>query len=1045
MMQSKINTDDWKFDIAKFKKDKVVVQQRIDALKETLKERKEEYFKNLTQESNIKTLVETIIEKKSQGIQNAKDDLKSNNSVRADVQKYLEKGIEQTENEKKKWEEFLEKKKTNEKELNKKIEKITEDIESLEVMRKYGNEFLDGFVTLKNVGGVNIPETEREREEFNQKVAGKTKEELSDSDKALKSFLEATDQLRKFLKEIKAFSKTYQLDEVDGVAFWSKIHQRVAIKLAEKQGLTVLEGTIVGLFDGLNFGYPWIPAPPKGQAPHKPNPYVYMWQAFSEDLAVSVEKREEQEGKRIKGQDNVHAFLFQNMQAGAVIWTTELNNLLTKVDNEELQSVTLHYYDKVNHSDRKVYVVNDQTTAEKAEKKDCYIFVKDLKTANQKSPTPGLFYKAPSGNLISLKITTPQTISAASEQQSTLANQYCHDILNHFTVEEGEIKEIQLPKIKENKESCILIKSTKNYFDSEETKKLLPADSNAGYILTPSQFIYVSKSGTYNIIYGPKTVNEPETPNQNLATLNNHFKNQVKDIPTTLTDNDLRTISAITRHRAIGHPDAHRPIKREINDSPESHLYLLICSNPGHNFDMDVVEENEKESITITKDLLHKSYAQFEEAKKSGLCSIEPVAEGKDWKQVLQVLTTPSFIKEKDDNYTAKQDEWQRLAALRLKWQDQVRAIMDAHRKRDYIKAQLLDENVTATSSAFECLDQKTYNKCSQQVINFCERKYRELIQDSPDLEKIISDLIKRAPDTLDLKEINALNKEPVRSKDYEELYNQIKKFRTLCKIAIKSLLEKENLIPNGIQDQQTRDIIMNHALHQGWSNIIKSMEADLMNKNGKVASVELGNIKAAGSGINKTSADKEARLRHWEGKAFPYFKNAIKSIQENNKEAERIFKKAIEAISYLKVTFDNMDPKEVLNHRELLNQQLQNIYENPELKTALVTLGSTQQKDLDNVFNNKRTEIVTAAALERKYQSKSQLTRLTKHFRASEPDSQDISGAQVRDETVKKPTTVEAESVLSNAANTADFRNKMRDLKSEVETPELNPVVIRR
>ncbi|VEH34387.1 hypothetical protein [Legionella sainthelensi] len=101
MMQSKINTDDWKFDIAKFKKDKVVVQQRIDALKETLKERKEEYFKNLTQESNIKTLVETIIEKKSQGIQNAKDDLKSNNSVRADVQKYLEKGIEQTENEKK--------------------------------------------------------------------------------------------------------------------------------------------------------------------------------------------------------------------------------------------------------------------------------------------------------------------------------------------------------------------------------------------------------------------------------------------------------------------------------------------------------------------------------------------------------------------------------------------------------------------------------------------------------------------------------------------------------------------------------------------------------------------------------------------------------------------------------------------------------------------------------------------------------------------------------------------------------------------------------
>lgn len=144
--------------------------------------------------------------------------------------------------------------------------------------------------------------------------------------------------------------------------------------------------------------------------------------------------------------------------------------------------------------------------------------------------------------------------------------------------------------------------------------------------------------------------------------------------------------------------------------------------------------------------------------------------------------------------------------------------------------------------------------------------------------------------------------------------------------------------------------------------------------------------------------------MRNWEGKAFPHFKNAIKSIQEHNKEAERIFKKTIEAISYLKVTFDSMDPKEVLNHRELLTQQLQNIYENPELKTALVKLGSAQQKDLDNVFNNKRTEIVTAAALERKYQSKSQLTRLTKHFRASGPDSQDISGAQVRDETVKNP-----------------------------------------
>lgn len=72
-----------------------------------------------------------------------------------------------------------------------------------------------------------------------------------------------------------------------------------------------------------------------------------------------------------------------------------------------------------------------------------------------------MFYKDPSGNLISLKITTPQTISAALEQQSTLANQYWQDILNHFTVEEGEIKEIQLPRIKENKESCILIKSTK--------------------------------------------------------------------------------------------------------------------------------------------------------------------------------------------------------------------------------------------------------------------------------------------------------------------------------------------------------------------------------------------------------------------------------------------------------------------------------------------------------------------------------------------------------------------------------------------------------
>lgn len=96
----------------------------------------------------------------------------------------------------------------------------------------------------------------------------------------------------------------------------------------------------------------------------------------------------------------------------------------------------------------------------------------------------------------------------------------------------------------------------------------------------------------------------------------------------------------------------------------------------------------------------------------------------------------------------------------------------------------------------------------------------------------------------MDLNEINALNKEPVRSKDFEELYNQIKKFRTLCKIAIKSLLEKENLIPNGIQDQQTRDIIMNHALHQAWSNIIKSMEADLINKNGKVAPVQLGILK---------------------------------------------------------------------------------------------------------------------------------------------------------------------------------------------------------
>lgn len=168
---------------------------------------------------------------------------------------------------KKKWEEFLEKKNKNEEELNIKIGKITEDIESLEVMRKYGNEFLDGFVTLKNVGGVNIPETEKEREEFNKKVEGKTDEELPDSDKALKNFLHATDQLRNFLKEIKAFSKTYQLDEVDGVAFWSKIHQRVAIKLAEKQGLTVLEGTIVGLFDGLNFGYPWIPAPQKDRHP----------------------------------------------------------------------------------------------------------------------------------------------------------------------------------------------------------------------------------------------------------------------------------------------------------------------------------------------------------------------------------------------------------------------------------------------------------------------------------------------------------------------------------------------------------------------------------------------------------------------------------------------------------------------------------------------------------------------------------------------------------------------------------------------------------
>lgn len=84
----------------------------------------------------------------------------------------------------------------------------------------------------------------------------------------------------------------------------------------------------------------------------------------------------------------MHAFLFRNMQAGAVIWTTELNNLLTKVDNGELQSVTLHYYDKVNHSDRKVYVVNDLTTAEKATVKDGYIFVKDIKTANQKAQHP---------------------------------------------------------------------------------------------------------------------------------------------------------------------------------------------------------------------------------------------------------------------------------------------------------------------------------------------------------------------------------------------------------------------------------------------------------------------------------------------------------------------------------------------------------------------------------------------------------------------------------------------------------------------------------
>lgn len=1044
-MQSKVNTDDWKFDIEKFKKDKDVVKQRIDALKETLKERKEEYLKNLTQESNIKTLVETIIEKKNQEIQSSKDDLNSNNSIRADVRKYLEKGIEQTENEKKKWEEFLEKKNKNEEELNIKIGKITEDIESLEVMRKYGNEFLDGFVTLKNVGGVNIPETEKEREEFNKKVEGKTDEELPDSDKALKNFLHATDQLRNFLKEIKAFSKTYQLDEVDGVAFWSKIHQRVAIKLAEKQGLTVLEGTIVGLFDGLNFGYPWIPAPPKGQAPHKPNPYVYMWQAFSEDLAISVEKLEEQGGRRIKGQDNVHAFLFRNMQAGAVIWTTELNNLLTKVDNGELQSVTLHYYDKVNHSDRKVYVVNDLTTAEKATVKDGYIFVKDIKTANQKSPTPGLFYKDSSGELTSLKITTPQSINTASEQQLTAANQYCQDKLNHFTVVEGEIKEIQLPKIKENNESCILIKSTKNYFNSEEAKKLLPAESTAGYILTPSQFIYVSKSGTYNTIYGPKTINEPETNNQNFVALNQHFKNQVQDIPATLNDKDLRTISGITRHRAIGHPDAHRPIRRELDVSPESNLYLLICNNHGHNFDMDTVEENENESITITKDILNKSYAQFEEARKAGLCSIEPAVEGKDWKQVLQVLTSPSFIQEKDENYAAKQDEWQKLAALRLKWQDQVKIIIDAHRKRDYIKTQLLDENVTATSSAFECLDQKIYNKCTQHVTNFCEEKYKELINGHPDLKKIISDLIKRAPDTMDLNEINALNKERVRSGDYEALYNQIRKFRTSCKIAIKSLLEKEQLIPDGIQDQKIRDIIINHALHQGWSNVIKSMEAGLMNNNGHLTQAQVGDMKVTGVGANKISAHKEARLRKWEEKAFPLFKSAIQNVQENIKEAERIFKDTIEAITYFNVSFDNMDLQAVLKHRELLNQQLHNIYENPELQTALLRLGSAQQKHLDNLFNNKRMEIVTAAAMERRYHSKSQLTRLTKHFRASELDSQDVSMSKVHAENTKIPSTAGPESVLSNAEKTAEFRNKVSSLKNEAESPELDPVVIRR
>lgn len=102
-----------------------------------------------------------------------------------------------------------------------------------------------------------------------------------------------------------------------------------------------------------------------------------------------------------------------------------------------------------------------------------------------------------------------------------------------------------------------------------------------------------------------------------------------------------------------------------------------------------------------------------------------------------------------------------------------------------------------------------------------------------------------------------------------------------------------------------------------------------------------------------------------------------------NIKGAELIVNIRVANIRRLEVSFDNLNSKEAIEqHENFLQKELQNIFEDPDLKEALATLGSAKQKRVESAYTNKLNEITTAAqehqaTQERKSQSRSQLTKL--------------------------------------------------------------------